>query len=157
MGGYLYPAGVSPAGRDPTVFLAPPPIVVTPRAVKFNPTTKQFVMNADGQLADVHPVDAAVARILCIEQGSVPSQPSLGTRLRALTNRVDPRQVPNIALNEVKRALQPYIDRGDVLLVSVTADVSTPGRTIFVVQYVNMRDPATNPTNPLPNATRVTF
>lgn len=157
MGAYLYPAGRAGAGIIPGFVGPPPPVIVTPRALKYDVQAKAFVMNADGQMADVHPVDAAVAMALTIEYGSVPSLPTFGTQLRQRVQRADPRQIPNIALTETKRCLQALIDRGDIQLISVQTDTSTRGRVLAAVAYVNLRDPNTNPTNPVPNQTRISF
>lgn len=155
MGAGSFPAGFGPAGADP-VYVAGaviPPVL--PRALKFDPQTRRFVQNADGSMADIHPVDQQVIFLLFFERGSIPSQPTLGTRLRARIERLDPRKVPGVALDEVKQALNPLILAGDVRLVSVVSDTTFPARGLFVVTYVNLRDPATNILTPLANAVPV--
>lgn len=151
MGAGSFGAGLGHAGMDPLILLAPPPVIVTPRALKFDPRTKQFVRNADGQMADVHPIDQAVAFLLWVEQNSVPSRPSLGARVRARTARADPRLIPGIVTDEVTTTLRPLANRGDITLLSVVVDTATnPGLVAYAATYVNLRDPALNPRAPIP-------
>lgn len=155
MGAGTFSAGSGGAGVDPGYVPPPPPAYTLPRALKFDPSVRQFVQNADGSMADIHPVDAQVAYLLFFEAGSSPSQPTLGTRIRQRTTRVNPKQVPAIVLDEVRSALGKLIAAGDVRLVTVTVDQTSPGAIFYTVSYVNLRDPATDILYPLAKSVRV--
>lgn len=140
MGAGSYPAGFGMAGVDPA-FMPPSPVTPTIAAIQFDPATRQHVQNADGTMAEAHPVDALVVNLLFYEQGSVKSAPTLGQRIRARCNRVDPAKVPAIVTEEVRAVLLPLIQAGDIDLISVDTDTSTPGRLLDAVTYRNLRAP----------------
>ncbi len=155
MGAGAFPAGLGPAGADPVYVAGPVVPPVMPRALKFDPQTRRFIQNADGSMADVHPVDQQVVFVIFFEKGSIPSQPTLGTRIRARTERCDPNQKLGIALDETRQALAKLISAGDVRLISVVADNTFPARGLYAITYVNLRDPNTNILTPLLNAVTV--
>lgn len=152
MGAGSFPAGRGRAGFDPAYLPPAPQVITLPRALEYDPSIRGYTMNADGTFVDLHPVDQQVAFLLFPEQGSVPSENDLGTRLRKRLERCDPAQIPNIALDEVRTALKAPIAAGDVLLVSVTTDATVRGRVITKVIYVNLRLPTLNPLQPLASA-----
>ena len=155
MGAGSFPAGMGGAGVDPSYVPLSAPAYTPPRALMFDPRVRQFVQNADGSMADVHPVDAQVVYLLFFEAKSSPSQPALGTRIRKRITRVNPKQIPAIVLDEVKTTLGKLIAAGDITLVSVTVDQNSPGAVFYTVSYVNLRDPATDVRNPLATSVRV--
>ena len=52
--------------------------------VRYDGATKDLVLNADGQISGVHPVDEGMALSLCVEKGSCPASPSMGNTLRKI-------------------------------------------------------------------------
>jgi hypothetical protein len=156
MGAGSFPAGYGPAGFDPAFVPDVRPAPFMPRALVYQPTTQRFeLFDKNGNQVDIHPVDQIVAVRCFIERGSSPSNPTLGDRLRALTARKDPRQVPQIALQEVRRLLGDLVTAGDIKVTSVYVDQSIPGRKQFAITYVNLRDPTVNKLFPTPPATRL--
>jgi hypothetical protein len=162
MGAGVYPAGYGPAGLD--VVLPPgasPPVgltpiqyypralgVSTPLVLAYNPQVLGFVQNADGTLQGVHPIDQQVALALFIEYGSIKSAPTVGSKLRALLNRVDPNRAQAIAGGEIARCLGTLIAQNAILLLNLRLEQSNPGRWLVAVAYTNLKDPRYNPGNP---------
>jgi hypothetical protein len=139
MGTGLFAAGLGRAGTDPVYVpaIATPPTL--PAAVKWDPNARQWVQNADGTMAAVHPVDQIVALRLTLEEGSVPSARSVGNNVRRRIARVAPARVPSIIADEVRLVLSDLIANGDVRVVSITVDQTMPGRVTFAVTYLNLR------------------
>ena len=128
-----------------------------PQAMQFDPGLRQFVQNADGSMASIHPVDQKVALALGIENGSIPSATSQGHKIRQLLNRLDPSKRPQVATQEVRRVLADMITAGDVILVLVAVDASRGDSTRVNVTYVNTRLATYNPANPLVGQTTTSF
>lgn len=134
--------GTSPLGADPVYRPVKPTPPLLPRAVKYDPVIRQFVLlDQYGNATDVHPVDQIVALRLTSYEGQSMSETDLGTRLRTISSGLAPKRAQQLATAEVKRVLQDLLDAGDVKLVSVIADVSVYSRAMFAVTYVNLRDP----------------
>jgi hypothetical protein len=156
MGAGQFAAGAGGAGWDPVYIPAPPNPVLPPRAVKYDPSIKQFVLvDSSGNAIDVHPVDQIVALRLTTEQGQSASSPKLGTRIRALINGAAPAKHQQIARSEVLRVLKDLLDAGDIKLIDVVATTNaTNGAVAFVISYTNLRDPLTDPRYPLARVTQ---
>ena len=157
MGAGDFPAGAGGAGYDPP-YVPPAPVPpFLPRASFFDPSINQFLgQDEDGTNIDMHPVDQIMALRLTTLQGQSKSLTTLGTRLGIICARLQTAKLPQTAYNEVKSVVQDLIDNGDVILVSVTLDpASSPGKNIFDIAYVNLRDPKTNPRFPLTNTRSV--
>ena len=164
------PAGFGPAGLDPVqVPGASPPVgltavqyyaqalgVQTPLVLAYNPTVAGFLQNADGTLQGIHPIDQQVALALFIEYGSVASAPKLGSKFRAVLQRVDPARAKAVATSELNRCLGPLIAQNAILLLNFTFSQSAPGRTLLAVAYTNLKDPRYNPRNPALSAAQNT-
>lgn len=137
--------GTTPFGAD-RVYIPPAlPAVLTPRALYYDPSTKQFLLyDALGNAIDVHPVDQIVALRLTTTQGQSASDTTLGTRLALLTQGLSTARATQVATQEVTSVVQDLLDNGDILLVSVVADMSVYGRASFAVTYVNLRLPQTS-------------
>jgi hypothetical protein len=154
MGAGQFGAGAGGAGMDPVYLAVPPAPFTGPRAVKYDPSIKQYVLtDANGNKIDVHPVDQIVVTRLTVEQGSSASSPTLGQRIRKLWNRSQPARYQQIAQAECTRVLQDLINAGDVKLLSVSVTFDpVNGARVVVPTYVNMRSPLTNPRFPDQNA-----
>jgi hypothetical protein len=154
MGIGQFGAGLGGAGQDPVYLPSPPAPVLPPRAVKFDPSVKQFLLfDENGNAIDVHPVDQIVALRLTTEQGQSASSPGLGQRYRVLFNAAQPVRHQDIALKETKRVLQDLIDAGDIKLLSVVLTTDPVNNAKVVIpSYVNLRSPKTDPRYPLANA-----
>lgn len=153
MGAGQFPAGrFDRAGLDPVYLPVPTPPPAQIVAIKFDPQTRRFVQNANGSFVSVHPVDQRVALLLWIEQGDIPSAPTVGRRIRKRIARVDPAVIPQIAFDAVRTTLQPVIDAGDIRLGDpgaatqavrrgVDVDTSVRGQAKIAVYYINLRLP----------------
>lgn len=158
MGAGQYPAGAFPggpferAGVDPVWVGAPPAPPARIRAVKFDPATRTFVMNADGTMYDIHPIDQQVALLLWVERGSMPSAATVGQRIRARIARVSPGQIPNIVRDEVRSTLSALIAAKAIQLLRVDVKTFAGGRTELAVFYRNLQDTTNNDIRELPLA-----
>lgn len=153
MGAGSFGAGLGGAGFDPVYLPIPQQPVLTPRAVLYDPSVKQYLLtDSNGNKVDVHPIDQIVATRLTMQQGQSASRPDLGTRIRARFAQAAPVRHPQIAYQEVSAELADLISAGDVKLWSVQLLVTPAGAEIVVPTYTNMRDPNTNPNNPSANA-----
>jgi hypothetical protein len=140
-GAGTFGAGTGGAGGYP-VFRPGYPLVLPLSALLFDLKTRSFVQNADGTLAHIHPIDQAVAFLVYFQQGSVPSDPTLGNRIQKRVERASPRVIPSIVNDEITRALAPLTANNDIKLLSIVVDVATRGRVLYAVSYVNLRDPS---------------
>jgi hypothetical protein len=157
MGAGEFPAGAGLAGSDPvnpasaSIFGRAPA-----RALTFDLLTRRFLFNSDGSATDTHPVDQKVVLALGVELGALLAAPTIGNRLRARLSRVAPQKIAAIALDEVRVTLKRLLDANDIALLSVDVDGETVrGRVTIAIAYVNLRDPATNPQNPVLNTKTV--
>jgi len=137
-------------GHDPVYILVPPAPVLVPRAVKYDPSIKQYdLFDNNGNAIDVHPVDQIVAIRLTTEEGQSGSSPTLGTRIRKLCRAAAPPRHQQIALTECKRVLKDLLDAGDVKLISVVVSRNpVNGAEIFIITYLNVRALSVNPRYP---------
>jgi hypothetical protein len=160
-----YPAGQGPAGFDPVWVPTPPTPAFLPRAEFYDPFQKRFFLTQEDRLGlpaatpptyiDMHPIDQIVALRGTTQKGQSKSATDLGTRIAAVCARQPSARVPQLAYQEVANVFADLIANGDILLLSVTADTSVRGRNLFTINYVNLRDPSTNPKFPLANAQTV--
>jgi hypothetical protein len=153
-GAGFYPAGGTPGGPASLAGVDPayvPSLIVplqTLVAIEFDPSTRQFVMNADGSFVGIHPVDQMVCLLLWLQQGDVPSAATLGNRIKVRISRVDPTTIPQIATDEVNTVLRALLDAGDIELASppgggsaVVVDTGVRGAAKIAVYYRNLRLP----------------
>lgn len=154
MGAGQYGCGVGPCGADPVYVPQSPSPVVPPRAVKYDPSVKGFVLtDANGNAIDVHPVDQMVAVRWTWEEGVSASSPTVGQRIRARMAVSAPNKWLSIAVDEFNLAVADLVTAGDVKVLGVVQTVNpTNGAVVFVPSYVNLRDPNTDPRYPLANA-----
>lgn len=139
MGAGAFPAGVGPAGHDPPAAASLDPQQV-PAAARFELFGQTFPLDASGQLANVHPVDQAVALALGMEIGSVAAVPTLGLDVARLKRTR--RDAMQSAVNDVVRAaLQSLIAAGDIRLIGSPLAENANGRPWFYVDYINLRLP----------------
>jgi len=139
MGAGTFPA-FGPAGFDPVYNPASAAPPISARALKYDPSIRQFVLlDERGNAIDVDPVDQIVAIRLTTFVGQSGSQPTLGTRLLQITASTAPDRIPQAARSEVARVLSDLVASGDVRLVSVNTFNGENGRYIFTVSYANLR------------------
>lgn len=136
-------------GLDPVQAPSPaPPAYTPPQAVYYDPATRWVLLNPDGSVASMDPVDQEVTLALTNEAGSIPSSPTTGNRYRQRLSRQAQGKKLSIATDETQNALAAPLARGDVVILSVNVVTTGPGRDVVWVNYVNTRNPAYNPNNP---------
>ena len=137
-GAGTFGAGLEPAGLDPVGAFSPKPSLGTqPRALLFNITTRQHVINADGTMASVHPVDQRVTLALGVKLGSIPSAPGVGNKLRTIT-RGSLAQLTAQANDYVEQALIAMTTAKEISVISIGVFAPQPGQLIVQVTYTNL-------------------
>lgn len=114
------------------------PSPTRPRALQFDPQTRDHVMDANGRYVDIHPVDAGVVSSMMFAQGRIVSAPTVGQTLaqaeggNSLTKDVE---------NRVRLAVAWLVNRGDIEIVAIRVD-QTSGKAFEVeLDYYNLRLP----------------
>lgn len=142
MGIGTYAFGTGPQGLDPVASPSTRTVPTQPVAVQYDPRTRTFVQNADGQMAGVDPVDQAVVMAVSILKSTLASVPDFGLLSSGLA-RAPRAKVKTIATDRVKVAIKRWIDSGDVTLIDVDPFVATDpgqrGRVVLTVSYRNNR------------------
>lgn len=147
MGAGTYRAGIGLAGANPLATVGVQSTTGPQRAAKYDPFTKTFPLDANGNFIDVHPVDQGVAMALGISVGKLRSAPTTGHGLLALP-RASPSKSKSDVTAAVNEALAPWVARGDIAIVSIDSDTPNPninGTTIVAVSYHNLRLPIGQP------------
>lgn len=119
---------VRPSGRRP--YLA--------AGVHYDGATKDLALNADGQVAGVHPVDSGMAMALCVRAGSCKSVPTMGNRLHEI------KYLGSASLAEDVRSavmsavpLARYVAEGKAVVTRVEHRERPSGLEVSV-SYVNL-------------------
>jgi hypothetical protein len=143
MGAGSYPAGIGPAGHDPVSGLERV-LPTMPVAAQFDPDTRQFVINVDGELVPIHPVDQEVAIRLGVGLGTIAAASGVGLNLARL-RRTSAAAMQLTVNDEVSFALADLIRNGDIQLLGSPLMPDARGRPFFYVDYRNLRLPTTTP------------
>jgi len=133
MGLGAYALGAEPAGLDPV--LPPSPqagVGAPPTALKFDLTLRQWVFNANGTLASVHPVDQRVVLALGFALGKIPAAPGIGNTLRSIP-RVVPATIEAQVDSAVHAALDDMVTSGEITINEIDVWPQTNG---FITQVV---------------------
>ncbi len=136
-GAGAYPAGIGPAGFDPAAD-ADSKTAPLPVAAFYDPSTRSFPFNADGEAVGVHPVDQEVALRVTVPRGSIRFAPNVGitwSRLRVASSRTMQKTVDD----EVKTSLTTMIEAGDITLYGSPLHEDARGAPLFYVDYRNNR------------------
>ncbi len=106
--------------------------------LKYDPFLKDFVLNTDGTGVNVHPVDAKIALLLGIPQGSFLPEIQTGNPLKNL--RIT-STINETVIDGIKTCLKEPIDAGDIELIDVVVEPSTnPTSRLYIgVFYRNLR------------------
>jgi len=131
------PGGLSPGGA----FIVPPPTFrekrILPRALRFNPTTKDWIRNG-AIFADLHPNDSKVVIRLLFALGSVGSMRTLGNGTRNIRFIIEVRLQRQVEL-AVNAALADMIVSRAVSIQKITVDpAAQKGAIVYAVDYVNL-------------------
>ena len=108
------------------------------RALWFDPGTRSFRSNDDGQLLDIHEVDASVQLALHFQRGKIASSVGVGNDLKTI-KFVQSRSTKRIATDMVRVALSPLTKRGDVKIDNVSVEFPNNSAVFVQVDYFNLR------------------
>ena len=146
MGAGSLPAGMGGAGFGPPYLPAAVMPVKLPRAVYYDPGSLQYVLtDANGNFLDMDPIDQIVATRWTVQQGQSGSVPGLGTQLKARFALTAPSKYPQIALDELTKAVADLVQAGDVRVVRVTYQL-VGGLNLVQGYYSNLRRQTSNGT-----------
>lgn len=129
----IAPAGLAPPLYDPTTAerSATPALL----ADLYDVDTGELYL-----LEEVHPVVAAVQSQFRLEYQSGAAVGQQGQRFRDVDKVTD--GTPARLEAEVRRLMQPFVDRGDVAILNVTAEAPPPGASSdtggVVVEFLNL-------------------
>jgi hypothetical protein len=130
------PAGETPAGVDLPEVTA----IVSQayaRALLFDLETREFVRNADGSLATVHPIDAAVAFSIGFALKNIPAAPEVGFDREKL-RRVSAAARQSLTEDVVRTALKRLTASNDVTITHVAVE-GLPSGLAAEISYINHR------------------
>jgi hypothetical protein len=118
--GEVIPDPLAPA-NDPIIAARPP-------ALLFDPVTRDFPLDANGQYVPIHPVDAAVEVALLHLANRIPCDPNSGWPEQKLGNYLDPRtadKVSKIIRSQV--VIARLVAAGDITIDRIDYDGSQGG------------------------------
>lgn len=119
-----------------------PPSALTktrrPRALRFNPLTRDYDKDSEGRYVDVHPVDAWVVQQLLFAAGKIPAAPNVGQTYHEIRSAYGP-DVQRDVENRTKLALKRCLDAGDISLVAIRFVPIGQYGIAIQVDYVNER------------------
>lgn len=104
-------------------------------AKKFDPKTRAFVVNIDGQYVGAHPVDQRVALILSNLRGSIPAVPQHGNPALGYTHMAADH-VARVT-KDLEQLLSPLVQAKEIAVHLI--DVANPqNATLMQVDYTNL-------------------
>lgn len=110
-----------------------------PKALTWDPTTKDYLRDADGLYVELHPVDAAVILALTVSLKGLPGAPETGHALRGISPMVPTTQ--SQAETAVRAALARLLRAGDITIVAIETSGNAFGLLLVTVRYLNQRAP----------------
>lgn len=135
-----FPAGFGPAGVTPVYKPLPATPLAVPRAVKYDPSVKGYVLTDNtGNIADVHPIDQIVATRATTEQGQSGSDLTLGQKILARWKFTFPDQKLAVATQEMNETFADLIEAGDISDLNVALSVNVNGAKVVILKYHNLR------------------
>lgn len=111
------------------------PRPVPPRALRLNPRTRNFDLDATGLYPDQHPTDAEVVTAMLHEEGRIASAPTTGNSLRKIPSPYGPR-VDADADTRTRFALRRLTTRGAISNVGVAHQAKPQGSRVRLT-YIN--------------------
>lgn len=132
----FYPAGSGPGGFSPVLSPGPVTARIPPRALNYDPRTRDFTTTANLYDA-IHPVDQAVILRLTIERGSIKSYPDFGIPLASIRRAGGPT-LGQQATDCVNVALADLLSPKKIEVQRIETDVATRGQVKIAVTYKNL-------------------
>jgi hypothetical protein len=141
-GAGTFPAGLGPGGFSPQDAPVPGQVKLSPRAVNYNPRTKDFTTTvpAGGGLAlydAIHPVDQAVELALFVPLGQLKSAPTVGHTFREV-QRLSGVTLQNAVEDRTRLALKRITDKQQIKILAIQVDVQTRGQLKIAITYFNL-------------------
>jgi len=103
-------------------------------AKRFDPKTRAYVVNIDGQYVEDHPIDQWVVLQLAIIRGSIPASPAEGNPALRYEH-IGADHVAKVK-RDIEQLLSPRAVAGDITVHLV--EVAAPGNaTLMQVDYTN--------------------
>jgi len=136
MPGNPNPGAGFPGDGDLTLVPFAPPI--QPRALWFDPVSRDFLMDSNGRYLDLHPVDAAVLSQLLFEFGKIPAVPTMGQSYRQVESAFADDVLADVQAR-TRVALKDIVSRGDITIDNVAIDTRPTGALFVQVDYFNER------------------
>ncbi len=128
------PFGAAPFGQTaPTI---PPRYALTPIAAKkYDPATKSYEVNVDGQYVGTHPVDQFVVHQCTLLDNSIRSAPSVGNPAQRITHLGS--RFEETVRSLLLQRLAPKVSSGELRVHRVLVSKSD-GRVLIGVDYTNL-------------------
>lgn len=140
MGAGDFCAGDGDAGEDPVAPPSPASDNVPPAAAYLDLGSKNFLLNADGTMASMHPVDQAVQWSFAIRRGTHKADQRIGhTFFQAPPLTGAAKQKDLEARAQDAFPFSKLIAQKDVQFIGVTVADPKKGETGIVVAYRNLR------------------
>jgi hypothetical protein len=134
MGAGSFPAG----GAMSTPFVSNDPAVnARPRALYFDPLTRDFPLDANGRYVETHPTDSKVALALQFLAGRLKCAPEVGWTIDKLADFFTDRG-PSGADQRARAALRSMIVSGEIYYAGVGYEAAEAG-PLVAVRYFNLQ------------------
>jgi hypothetical protein len=122
-----YPAGFAPAGADPITSTFAPR-AQRPVALRYEGSTSDFPLDANGNYEAVTPVEQGFALALCVKQGDIKSSPTTGNTLHEIVY-IDGATIAADIDDRVRRSnpIARFLADGQAEIVRIDHEVGTQG------------------------------
>lgn len=132
----FFPAGIGPAGFAPARNPGPPTDRIPPRAVNYDPISRDYTTTANLYDA-IHPVDQATVIALTVERGSIKSAPEIGIPFSTI-QRAGGQTLETQCRDCVNIALADLLSAKKIELVRVDVEAVVRGQVKIAVTYKNL-------------------
>jgi hypothetical protein len=103
----------------------------------FDGNTRDFPLDADGQVETIHPVDSEVLAALLVEAKKVPAANDVGHTLREINSGAGPRVKSDVE-NRVKKALRSLLQRNAISIRLIECELVNEHTLVVGVTYINL-------------------
>ena len=137
-----YPLGLAPCCGEPIETTTRYLPVAPPAAVRFDPLSRDFLLDADGRYQALEPVDQQVVLSFSVPRGKLKHAPEVGHDFLTLP-RVTGAKL-DAAIERAAREATPFAEllaRGDVVFRGVTTKHPKSTESRIVVMYSKVGDP----------------
>jgi hypothetical protein len=132
-----YPLGFGPLGHDPIADPSESTLREPPKALFYDPATRDFRLRSDGAFEAVHPVDQEVAIRMTFLAGSFGGDAELGSKVWTIEYLGQDLEAK--VRDYVRTALAPMLERGDIEISAIPVERHSLGGMAYAVEYFNLR------------------